>query len=88
MHVLTSRRIARLKRDLGDVFAAAHALCDLHGASSGERAEFVEQHRQLCNSRMTWAPSAYVNIRALARDRRDYLAREIAYAGRGESAAI
>jgi hypothetical protein len=79
---MTPRRIARLRRDLGEVFTVAHALCDLHSASPGERAEYIENTRQHCNARMTFAPSAFVNIRALARDRRDYLDREIAYAGR------
>lgn len=86
---VTSRRITRLRRDLGEVFSVAHALCDLHGASPAERAEYVEQQRQQCNQRMTWAPSAFANVRAMARDRRDYLTRERALAPTGgEAAAI
>ena len=79
---MTPRRIARLLRDLRSVFASAHALCDLHRATPAERAEFIEQHRQICNSRMTWAPSAYVNIRAMARERHAYLRREMVHVGR------
>ena len=89
MHLVKDRRIARLRRDLGEVFTVAHALCDLHGATPSERVEFIESTRQHCNSRMTYAPSAFANIRAMARDRRDYLSREVAYAPpRGDSVAI
>lgn len=85
---MTPRRIARLKRDLRSVFASAEALCDLHGATPSERAEFVEEQRLHCNSRMADAPSAFANIRAMARDRRGFLSREQARAPRGESTAI
>jgi hypothetical protein len=77
---MTPRRIARLLRDLRSVFASAEALCDLHRASPAERAEFLEQQRQHINQRMTWAPSAFANIKAMARDRRSFLAREQAHA--------
>ena len=85
---MTPRRIARLKRDLGEVFTAAHAVADLHRATPAERADLIESTRQHCNSRMTYAPSAFANIRAMARDRRVYLSREVALAHRGESNAI
>lgn len=88
MHLVKDRRITRLLRDLRSVFSSAEALCDLHGATPSERVEFIESTRQHCNSRMTYAPSAFANIRAMARDRRAYLSREVALADRGDSVAI
>lgn len=85
MHPVTDRRVTRLRRDLGEVFTVAHAICDLHRASPSERTEYIERQRQHCNSRMTYAPSAFANIRAMARERRDYLTREVAYAAPGGS---
>lgn len=49
MHLVKDRRITRLLRDLRSVFASAEALCDLHGASPSERAEYIESTRQRCN---------------------------------------